>query len=177
MLLMWKLLQKYSCTHKNEVPSKYQRPFKSNRQHNSASWFIILDNNLEKTFHHLMSYGTSKEIYRRLNARLSQTAKFMGPTGGPPGSCRPQVGPMLDPWTLLSGAVFPLLTQWGYCSLAISHQYYTRYLFCYILSMLYHILVKYWCDTHILQGLFTGTQTMITPVKGNVYPTNCESSA
>ena len=27
----------------------------------------------------------------------------MGPTRGPPGSCRPQMGPMLAPWTLLSG--------------------------------------------------------------------------
>ena len=27
----------------------------------------------------------------------------MGPTWGPPGSCRPQMGPMLAPWTLLSG--------------------------------------------------------------------------
>ena len=33
----------------------------------------------------------------------SQIAKFMGPTWGPPGSCRPQVGPKLAPWTLLSG--------------------------------------------------------------------------
>ena len=33
----------------------------------------------------------------------SQIARFMGPTWGPPGSCRPQVGPMLTPWTLLSG--------------------------------------------------------------------------
>ena len=32
-----------------------------------------------------------------------QTAKFMWPTLGPPGSCRPQMGPMLAPWTLLSG--------------------------------------------------------------------------
>ena len=30
-------------------------------------------------------------------------AKFMGPTWGPPGSCRPHMGPMLAPWTLLSG--------------------------------------------------------------------------
>ena len=30
-------------------------------------------------------------------------AKFMGPTWGPPGSCRPQMGPMLASWTLLSG--------------------------------------------------------------------------
>ena len=28
---------------------------------------------------------------------------FMGPTWGPPGSCRPQVGPMLAPLGLLSG--------------------------------------------------------------------------
>ena len=27
----------------------------------------------------------------------------MGPTWGPPGSCRPRMGPMLAPWTLLSG--------------------------------------------------------------------------
>ena len=27
----------------------------------------------------------------------------MGPTWGPPWSCRPQVGPILAPWTLLSG--------------------------------------------------------------------------
>ena len=33
----------------------------------------------------------------------SQIAKFMGPTWGTPGSCRPQMGPMLAPWTLLSG--------------------------------------------------------------------------
>ena len=35
----------------------------------------------------------------------SQIAKFMGPTWGRPGSCRPQMGPMLVPWTLLSGLV------------------------------------------------------------------------
>ena len=31
-----------------------------------------------------------------------QIARFM-PTWDPPGSCRPQMGPMLAPWTLLSG--------------------------------------------------------------------------
>ena len=37
----------------------------------------------------------------------AQIAKFLGPTWGPPGSCRPQVGPMLAPWTLLSGGLLP----------------------------------------------------------------------
>ena len=35
--------------------------------------------------------------------KTTQIAKFMGPAWGPPGSCRPQMGPMLAPWTLLSG--------------------------------------------------------------------------
>ena len=36
----------------------------------------------------------------------AQIKQFMGPTWGPPGSCRPQMGPMLAPWTLLSGKQF-----------------------------------------------------------------------
>ena len=36
----------------------------------------------------------------------TQKAKFIGPTWGPLGSCQPQMGPMLAPWTLLSGDVF-----------------------------------------------------------------------
>ena len=34
---------------------------------------------------------------------IAYIAKFMGPTWGPPGSCRPQMGLILTPWTLLSG--------------------------------------------------------------------------
>ena len=33
----------------------------------------------------------------------TQIAKFMGPTWSPPGSCRPQMGPMSAPWILLLG--------------------------------------------------------------------------
>ena len=36
---------------------------------------------------------------------IPQIARFMWPTWGPHGSCRPHVGPMLAPWTLLSGTV------------------------------------------------------------------------
>ena len=35
--------------------------------------------------------------------KTSQIAKFMGPSWGPPGSCRPHMGLMLVSWTLLSG--------------------------------------------------------------------------
>ena len=35
----------------------------------------------------------------------AQIARFMEPTWSPPGSCQPQMGPMLAPWILLSGLV------------------------------------------------------------------------
>ena len=35
----------------------------------------------------------------------TQIARFVWPTWGPPGSWRPQVGPTLAPWILLSGKV------------------------------------------------------------------------
>ena len=36
-----------------------------------------------------------------LYVTIYQNSKSMGPTWGPPGSCRPQMDPMLAPWTLL----------------------------------------------------------------------------
>ena len=58
----------------------------------------------------LTSWRLSKQPTRSLeNMRRSQCfedtqiAKFMGPSWGPPGSCRPQMGPILVPWTLQSG--------------------------------------------------------------------------
>ena len=56
-----------------------------------------------------------------LGVRLTQIAKFMGPTWGPPGSCRPQMGPMLAPWTLQSGKVTSLLKYNSHCSVTQSH--------------------------------------------------------
>ena len=41
----------------------------------------------------------------------AQIAKFMWPTWGPPGSCRPQVGPILSPGTFLSGRCTPHLEE------------------------------------------------------------------
>ena len=56
--------------------------------------------------------GISKKKLPQVNATLPQTitqiAKFTGPTWGPPGSCRPQMAPMLAPWTLLSGKLSAL---------------------------------------------------------------------
>ena len=40
-----------------------------------------------------------------MHLKVTQIATFMGLARGPPGSCRPQMSPMLTPWTLLSGKV------------------------------------------------------------------------
>ena len=45
---------------------------------------------------------------------LTQVAKFMGLTWDPPGSCRPQMGPILVPWTLLSGKLTQHVSPWSY---------------------------------------------------------------
>ena len=50
----------------------------------------------------MSSHITATDMVSPIPA-TAQIAKFMGPTWGPPGSCQPQMGPMLAPWTLLSG--------------------------------------------------------------------------
>ena len=49
------------------------------------------------------------------HCQTAQIAKFMGPTWGPPGSCRPQMDPMLAPSTLLSGGIWAMVVyyDWG----------------------------------------------------------------
>ena len=52
---------------------------------------------------------------------IIQIARFEGPTWGPPGSYRPQMGPILAPWTLLSENIFFIGTRNGLAP-AIEHQ-------------------------------------------------------
>ena len=47
----------------------------------------------------------SELTYSFTSFKTAQIAKFMGPKWGPPGTWRPQIGPMLAPWTLLSGTI------------------------------------------------------------------------
>ena len=63
---------------------------------------------------------------------LSLIARFMGPTWGPSGADRTQVGPMLAPWTLLSGITCA-------CSFVIwndpVHCVYQIWYFCHIINL------------------------------------------
>ena len=71
--------------------------------HLSEHWAIKLLDDFWVTI--LKRFKTSwwpRRPWQCLNIQ-SQIAKFMRPTWGPPGSCQPQMGPMLVPWTFLSG--------------------------------------------------------------------------
>ena len=50
----------------------------------------------------VLPLGTISISEKHKTQKATQIAKFIGPTRGPPGSCRPQMDPMLAPWTLLS---------------------------------------------------------------------------
>ena len=64
----------------------------------SANKFVVIT--VFRDFITSLGIDTFAQHFR---IRTSQIARFMGPTWGPPGSCWPQMGPILAPWTLLSG--------------------------------------------------------------------------
>ena len=61
---------------------------------------------------HVWCYLIHSIYHLKHSIKAPQITRFMGPTWGPPGSCRPQMGPMLTPWTLLSGSIcnYPVST-------------------------------------------------------------------
>ena len=62
----------------------------------------------DEPYHHL--YLVTVFNRAGTNEVIAQKAMFMGKIWGPPGSCRPQLGPTLVPWTLLSGGVVTTYT-------------------------------------------------------------------
>ena len=67
-------------------------------------------NNPEVVFVPWTNLRLRRKCHFQYSFRAAQIARFTWPTWGPPGSCRPQVGPMLAPW--------PLLSWWCYQSRA-----------------------------------------------------------
>ena len=70
---------------------------------------------------------------------IFQIAKFMGPTWRPSRSCRPQIGTMMAPWTLLSGMLYK--RKW-----LCTEQYHTRCVDDIVQSIL--ILVWYYSNCY-----------------------------
>ena len=59
---------------------------------------------------------TNEQLETPQTDLIGHDNKVHVPTWGPPGSCRPQMGPMLAPWTLLSGRICYLVLLLGLLS-------------------------------------------------------------
>ena len=70
--------------------------------YSSRKCIFLISNIMAGTKSSIRRYMQMYQIHF-LGWRLPQIAKFIGPTWGPSGSCRPQMGPMLAQWTLISG--------------------------------------------------------------------------
>ena len=70
-----------------------------------CTWIVLVDHDRSsKELWWLLLKTGCQDCSQVMSTRVtSQIAKFMGPRWGPPGSCRPLMGPILAPWTLLSG--------------------------------------------------------------------------
>ena len=96
-IVMWYLLYSMAMS----ASAGYRCHYKLTKTlHTSPSWYAELWSFfvtiLEKHYHVTKSFDYTTLI-----------AKFMGPTWGPSGAARTQVGLMLSPWTLLSGHLMP----------------------------------------------------------------------
>ena len=78
------------------VVKNVTKTFTKNHEWWLITLYYVLEPKIDISIQILYFYVDSNYI-------LTLIAKFMGPTSGPPGSCRPQMGPMLAPWTLLLG--------------------------------------------------------------------------
>ena len=95
-----------------------------NRQHGTNHWHA--KRQLSRTgIIHLMKWRATAQMGQycsRYFIVTSLISRVMGPTWGPSGAARTQVGPMLAPWTLLSGVIqlfakfktICILLWWGY---------------------------------------------------------------
>ena len=76
--------------------------------HHHSGGFVLLHlvTAIIRNFIHIFDNVTKPFAIQHHLASVSLIARFTGPTWGPPGSCRPQVGPMWAPWTLLSAMIY-----------------------------------------------------------------------
>ena len=70
-------------------------------------------------------------------------ARFMWPTWGPSGTDRTQVGPMLAPWTLLSGSVITMAVKMCLC-----RKSWRIYQIFFDLAKVFWSLAVSWCDVY-----------------------------
>ena len=99
--------------HLTAVPASHTTP----REQHKGSYNPYTIYYIQPIYHipiHLIAYNMT--LYTRSIVAL--ISGFMGPTWGPSGAVRTQVGPMLAQWTLLSG-LFIILYQLTHCGLVM----------------------------------------------------------
>ena len=69
-------------------------------------------NNLALTATITRDFTSTSDLTKQwwIDCGFTALAMFMGPTWGPSGSCRSQMDPMLAPWSLLLGGLFPTIS-------------------------------------------------------------------
>ena len=77
-------------------------------------------------FHYISHIGADTRSYSGMELIFvyfisARKRRFKGPTWCPPGSCRPQMGPMLAPWTFRSGilSLVPCFQDWNHASVGM----------------------------------------------------------
>ena len=89
-------------------------------------------------------------------------ARLMGPTWGPPGSCRPQVGFMWAPWTLLSGYI--LSFSWYYSTKYVQDD-----------GIIFHPLeMRHYAGLHARVGVNTQAQIYIYIQNVHIQKHHCD---
>ena len=125
----------------------------------TETWrFLVREHNAESVLVYMWGHAWNRmggSTPRPLN-NITQIARFMGPTWDPPGDDSTQVGPMLAPWTLLSGYIASslqifFLQDWKYRAVPLQHGHFSfmSKTLIYVLpqllqcSMQYHVILDH----------------------------------
>ena len=99
-------LTHYRCSH-DRISSWHRRHHSNNHTtylaHDASYGVFVMS--IERSRHGRYFPSPSSYCMRNRIYRTVPDNKFMGPTWGPAGSCRPQMGPIMAPWTLLLGVL------------------------------------------------------------------------
>ena len=98
----WAALLAKPCQVRGQI--RWLRPFTQVEEICKACPILMCNYLFHAWWHHdIEMLSIVRAIHRWPTQIPTQITRFTWPTWGPPGSCRPQLGPMVAPWTLLSG--------------------------------------------------------------------------
>ena len=121
--------------------------FRFPKGHQSYPENMWVDISHESTSNHKYNRVTKhSNLYAYRMGYIPLIARFMGPIWGPPGADRTQMGPMLAPWTLLSGSLLLPWQQWWIA--IVRHNIHSRVYLC-IISVATSYATSHWKITSL----------------------------